>query len=88
MDFETAYGYRDSRGWGCGELHAMLVAELANYLLQAGVRWKWMNEFTGEIHDGEDISKLTELIEGGQKANNWFQNTVVPVIGGLLADPR
>jgi hypothetical protein len=47
VDFDTAYGYRDARGWGCGDLHAAMVSQLGAWLTSKGVRWEWRNEFTG-----------------------------------------
>lgn len=81
VDFDTAYGYRDKRGWGCGDLHAALVAELGAWLDGRGVDWAWRNEFTGEVHSGPDrAEKLIELVSGGAEAGTWFRTMVVPAI--------
>lgn len=78
VDFDTAYGYKDSRGWGCGDLHAVLVGELGAWLAERGIRWRWRNEFTGVIHD--DADSLIELVSGGFEAGAWFATTVLPAI--------
>ena len=69
---------------GCGDLHARLVAELGIWLDQRGKRWKWENEFTGEIHEGYE--QLIQLASGGFEATAWFRTMVVPAIqsGRLL----
>ncbi|MFF0597878.1 hypothetical protein [Streptomyces antibioticus] len=78
VSFDTGYGYRDERGYGCGDLHAELVAKLGQWLDGRGVRWEWMNEFTGEIHTG--YSRLIDLASGGFEASAWFRTTVLPAI--------
>lgn len=80
VSFDTAYGYRDEQGRGCGDLHASLVAQLGQWLDERGVRWLWENEFTGEIHSGYD--RLTDLCTGGFEAAAWFRTTVLPAIEG------
>lgn len=82
LDFDTAYGYK-SGGMGCGDLHAVLVARLGEWLTAKGLRWKWRNEFTGEVHEGPD--HLVELCSGGRDANSWFLNTVLPAIAADAA---
>lgn len=77
VDFDTAYGYR-SAGMGCGDLHAVLVGELGQWLTGRGKRWLWCNEFTGEIHDGP--ARLVELVSGGADAQAWFLSSVLPAI--------
>ncbi|WP_329521228.1 hypothetical protein [Spirillospora sp. NBC_01491] len=62
VNFDTAYGYRDEQGRGCGDLHASLIAQLGQWLDERRVRWAWQNEFTGEIHTGYD--RLTDLRGG------------------------
>lgn len=78
VSFDTAYGYQDERGYGCGDLHAELVAKLGQWLDAKGVRWEWMNEFTGEIHQG--YTRLVELASGGFEASAWFRTTILPAI--------
>lgn len=78
VQFDTAYGYKDEQGRGCGDLHACYVAELGKWLDERHVRWKWENEFTGEIHSGYD--RLIELCTGGFGATAWFQTTVMPAL--------
>jgi len=78
VSFDTAYGYRDEQGRGCGDLHASLVAQLGLWLDERGVRWLWRNEFTGEIHSGYD--RLTDLCTDGAQATAWFRTSVLPAI--------
>lgn len=78
VSFDTAYGYRDERGYGCGDLHADYVSRLGQWLDKQGVRWEWENEFTGEVHTG--YSRLVELASGGFEASAWFRTTVLPAI--------
>jgi hypothetical protein len=89
LDLDTTYSYRDSRGWGCGDLHAVLVAEIGNWLDQREIRWEWHNEFTGEVHGGEDrYARLIDLVSGGAEANAWFRTSVLPAIAaGVLTVP-
>jgi hypothetical protein len=85
LDLDTAYGYRDVRGWGCGDLHAVLVAEIGNWLDQREVRWEWQNEFTGEVHGGEDrYARLVDLVSGGFEASAWFRTSVLPAIAAYV----
>jgi hypothetical protein len=78
VSFDTAYGYKDDRGYGCGDLHAEYIAKLGQWLDSKGVRWEWENEFTGEIHTG--YSQLVGLASGGFEASAWFRTTVLPAI--------
>lgn len=83
ISFDTAYGYRDDRGYGCGDLHAEYVAKVGQWLDAKGIRWEWQNEFTGEIHTGYD--RLTNLGRRGADAADWFRTTVLPAIEADLA---
>jgi hypothetical protein len=81
IDFDTAYGYKDSAGRGCGDLHALLVAEVGQWLDQRGIRWEWRNEFTSAVHGGPDrYQRLADLTSAGSEAANWFRNTALPAI--------
>jgi hypothetical protein len=81
VDFDTAYGYRDEAGRGCGDLHALLVAEVGQWLDGRGIRWEWKNEFTGEVHGGGDrYARLVDLATGGSEASAWFRSTALPAI--------
>lgn len=74
IDFDTAYGYSGPDGMGCGDLHARLVAQLGQWLDAKGVRWEWRNEFTGDVHGGDDrYERLIELCSGGFEATSWFR---------------
>lgn len=86
IDFDTAYGYRDSEGRGCGDLHALLVAGVGAWLDQRGIRWEWENEFTSEVHGGPDrYERLVDLASGGFEASAWFRTTVAPAIAAMHA---
>lgn len=78
VSFDTAYGYSDHRGYGCGDLHAEYVAKLGQWLDKQGVRWSWENEFTGEVHTG--YTRLVDLASGGFEASAWFRTSVLPAI--------
>lgn len=86
VSFDTPYGYSDDRGYGCGDLHAEYVARLGRWLDERGVRWEWMNEFTGEIHTG--YSRLIELASGGFEASAWFRTSVLPIIAAEAGESR
>jgi hypothetical protein len=80
LDFDTAYSYQVD-GMGCGDLHAALVAEVGKFLDQRAVRWEWRNEFTGEVHGGDDrYAQLVALCSGGFEAAAWYTHTVLPAI--------
>lgn len=81
VSFDTAYGYRDSEGRGCGDLHALLVAELGVWLDERGKRWKWKLESTGEIFSGYE--QLVRLASHGFEASAWFRTTVAPAIARM-----
>lgn len=83
VSFDTSYGYSDARGYGCGDLHAEYIAKLGQWLDSAGVRWEWMNEFTGEVHSGYD--RLSDLGRGGAGAADWFRTAVLPAIAADVA---
>lgn len=86
IDFDTAYGYK-SKGMGCGDLHAALVSDVGQWLDKRKVRWSWRNEFTGEIHGGEDrYERLVDLLSGGFEATAWFQTTALPAILAHVAE--
>jgi hypothetical protein len=86
VSIDTSYGYRDAAGRGCGDLHALLIAELGQWLDARGVAWSWENEFTSEIHGGEDrYRRLVDLASSGFEASAWFRTTVLPAISGVIA---
>lgn len=81
IDFDTAYGYRDTAGRGCGDLHALLVAEVGKWLDERSVRWEWRNEFIGDIHGGDErYTRLVDMVRGGFEASAWFRTSVLPAI--------
>lgn len=89
LSFDTAYGYSDSQGRDCGGLHASLVARLGEWLDEHGARWGWQNEFTGEIHWGEDkYERLWDLFSGSDEAVAWFEGVVKPLIARHVAGGR
>lgn len=51
------------------------------WLDERGIAWSWENEFSGEIHGGEDrYERLTDLMQGGHRAESWFGAWVLPAI--------
>ena len=83
VSFDTAYGYRGDNGERCGDLHARLVAELGQWLDTKGLRWRWRNEFTGQVFDRYD--GLTELGRGGAEATSWYRDIAAPAIAAMIA---
>lgn len=73
LSFDTAYGYQDEFG-GCTTLHARYIVDLYNFLLEKGVRIKWQDEFTGDIHDG--IHGIEDFLGGGDEAQEWFKKVL------------
>lgn len=88
VSFDTAYGYRGENGEGCGGLHARLLLELGGWLDRRGLRWSWMNEFTGEVWGPgpERYRHLGDLVSGGRDAEAWFTERVLPVLPFLAAE--
>lgn len=84
VSYDTAYGYRGPDSMGCGDLHARLVAELGLWLDARGVRWLWLNEFTGEVHAGYEA--LIELASAGFEASAWYRTKVLPALAGRRLD--
>jgi hypothetical protein len=90
VNLDTAYGYRSPDGYGCGDLHAVLVGTLGQWLDERSIPWAWKNEFTGEIHGGPGrLERLVDLVSGGFETAAWFRTTVLPAIrrgvaGGAL----
>jgi hypothetical protein len=81
IDLDTSYSFTGPHGIGCGQLHALLVAEAGQWLDERNVRWEWRNEFTGEVHGGDErYARLLELGSGGDDATAWFTNIVKPAI--------
>jgi hypothetical protein len=82
VSLDTTYGYQDELG-GCGDLHARFTAALGRWLNERGVPWAWMNEFTGEIHQGDE--GLDELGKGALAAAAWMHGSVLPAIAARIA---
>lgn len=82
VSFDTAYGYRDAQGRGCGDLHAQLVFDLGAWFDEREIGWGWQNEFTGEWHYEDKYAALKDLCTDGGKAMAWFVETVQPLIEG------
>jgi hypothetical protein len=81
VSIDTAYGYKGDDGLGCGDLHALLIGQLGQWLDARGVAWSWQNEFTGDIHGGEDrYHRLIDIASSGFEATAWFQSTALPAI--------
>lgn len=80
IHFDTAYGYRDEQGRGCGDLHAQLLFDLGQWFDEREIGWGWQNEFTGDWHYEDRYRALKELCTGGGQAMAWFTETVMPII--------
>lgn len=78
VSFDTGYGYQGPSGMGCGDLHTLFVAKLGFWLDDRKVPWKWLNEFTGVVHD--DYESLADLSGGGRQASAWYANVAAPAI--------
>ena len=79
VHFDTQYSYQ-VEGAGCGDLHAWLIVEIANWLAGRGVGYSWYDEFTGDWH-GEDLEALTRRYHPEDPRNdNHFGN---PELGRL-----
>lgn len=88
VSFDTAYGYRDEQGRGCGDLHACYVAALGGWLDGRGIAWSWHNEFTGDIHGGPDrYERLADLTGESKRATEWFRSLVLPAIQAAASTP-
>lgn len=86
IDWDTAYSAR-SGGLNCGQLHAAFIVELGNHLDGRGIRWEWRNEYTGDVHGGEErYSALAGLLSGTDDAQAWFWNTVVPALPAIVGE--
>lgn len=83
LSFDTGYAYRDTFG-GCTELHARYIVSLHGWLNERNVAMAWKNRFSGMIHSG--IQGLEEFFEGGDRATEWFNNSVIPVVQNLKPD--
>lgn len=87
IDLDTAYSSKFEGGMGCGDLHALFVSEVGQWLDKRGVQWEWRNEYSGEIHGGEDkYERLVDLVSGGFEANAWFRTSVLPAIAAHIAE--
>lgn len=81
VGFDTGYGYHDDRGFSCGDLHAEYIGKLGQWLDGQGIRWTWRNEYSGEVHGGDDrYARLVDLGINGFEASAWFRATVLPAI--------
>lgn len=86
LSLDTAYSYKDERGWGCGDLHAVLISRIGQWCDERGLRWKWLNEFNGEIYEGYD--RLIDIASSGFEASAWFRTTVMPAIAAEILRTR
>ena len=80
VDLDTAYGYRNDRGWDCSRLHASVILNLAGWLVERDCTVRWTNEYAGTIHDATDQAAFERFIGGGDAAAEWFINDVLPAI--------
>ncbi len=61
VTFDTAYGFSGPCGADCGDLHAWLVSQLAQWLELRGARFEWQQESTGDWFDSVEPSALAAL---------------------------
>ena len=78
VSFDTAYGFRGPDGSGCTQLHAGYIVKLGLWLQARDVPFSWQNEYTGEVH--QTFRGLDDFLGEGEKARDWFTNTVKPAI--------
>ena len=78
VNLDTAYGFRGPNGMRCSDLHAVMIVRLGRWLAERSVPYAWRNEYTGEIHQGDD--GIEELLSAGVDADRWFDNTAMPAI--------
>lgn len=48
LSWDTAYGYWDTLGRGCSDLHRDITEAVGKWLDDQGIDWMAQNEFTGE----------------------------------------
>lgn len=59
-DFDTAYSYRDNRGFDCTDLHRYYITRIIDeYATPRDLTVWWQNEYTGEWH--KDIEGLVDF---------------------------
>ena len=78
VNLDTAYGYKGPNGMRCSDLHAVVIVRLGRWLAERSVPFAWRNEYTGEIHQGEE--GIEELLSSGVEADRWFDGTLMPTI--------
>lgn len=83
VNWDTAYGYSDDQGHNCTTLHAEYIVKVGQWLAESGLRFRWENEYTGEVHDGADWKALAAFVGDGDQAQGWFQNVAVKVIASM-----
>lgn len=44
IHFDTAYGYTETNGAGCGDLHAWIKREIGAWISSHGAEWRWYDE--------------------------------------------
>lgn len=65
FDFDTGYGYTAPNGAHCGDLHAWLVTEVAQWLAERGVtKVVWQLEYDGTWHEITEIHRLGDPERG------------------------
>lgn len=78
VDLDTAYSYRDERGWGCSELHGWVIAALIDWLAPKGCTLHWVDEYAGTLHAGKE--HLESFIGNGAEADAWFRMRALPAM--------
>lgn len=78
VDLDTAYGYRDERGWTCSMLHGWVIAALIEWLAPRGCTLHWVDEYAGTLHEGTD--HLEAFLGNGAEADAWFVTKALPAM--------
>ena len=78
VDLDTAYGYRDERGWGCAQLHGWVIAALIDWLAERDCTLLWVDEYAGTVHEGSE--HLEAFLGSGTEAAEWFTTKALPAI--------
>lgn len=60
VTFDTAYGYHDTQGRDCRQLHAHYVHSLTDWCAVNNLSCSWRDEFTGQWH--HDTATLNDFI--------------------------
>jgi hypothetical protein len=76
VTFDTGYAFSGPGGANCGDLHAWLVLQVAQWLELRGATYEWQQESTGEWFDSAEPAALAAL--GSAEAGALCRPTVSP----------